>query len=214
MIFPRARSLATGVLLSVVASGSGCGDGAGSGRDAGRPGLDDAGLAAVTGGACQVEVAFPPSEGALHVPPCSPVTYRSNPPASGPHYGSWPQFIVYEKPVPWGFLVHALEHGAVVIAHHCSGDCSGDLAQVQALYDAARKRPACPRPALIVTPDPTLDVPFAASAWGATLRAQCFDRERFAAFVERMADRGPELFPDDCGLVNLEASGWCSAAMP
>ena len=167
----------------------------------------------LAGGGCEVEVALPPSEGASHVPTCTPVSYPSKPPASGPHYGTWPVFRVYDKPVPWGFLVHGLEHGAVVIAHNCPGDCSADWPRSARCTPRCRPRPACPLPPLIVTPDPTLDVPFAASAWGATLRARCFDRERFAAFVERRANRGPEFFPNDCGVSDLETAGWC-AAMP
>ena len=161
-----------------------------------------------------MEAALPPSEGASHVVTCSAVTYQSRPPSSGPHYGTWPKFRVYEQPVPWGYLVHGLEHGAVVIAHNCAGDCSADLAELRALHASIPTKSACPLPPVIVTPDPTLDVPFAASAWGATLRARCFDRERFAAFVERRANRGPELFPSDCGAVDLEAGGWCPAAAP
>jgi hypothetical protein len=62
---------------------------------------------------------------------------------------------------------------------------------------------------VIVSPDPTLDVPFAASAWGYTLRAQCFDRARFADFIQRHANQGPENITGDCGALDREATGWC-----
>jgi hypothetical protein len=190
---------------------AGCGEETPPGGGDGSVSRQNGSIEDLAGGRCEVEVALPPSEGNAHVPTCTPVSFQSKPPASGSHYGAWPVFRIYDKPVPWGFLVHGLEHGAVVIAHNCSGDCTDDLAQLRELYGAVPPKPGCPRPPLIVTPDPTLDVPFAASAWGATLRARCFDRERFAAFVERRANRGPELFGNDCGLSDLETSGWCAA---
>ncbi len=209
---PRRTSIGAGLGVGLAALAlaltAGCGeDGPGGGPSvSGEGAIDD-----LAGGDCAVEVALPPSEGQAHVPTCTPVSYTSQPPASGSHYGTWPKFRVYDKPVPWGFLVHGLEHGAVVIAHNCPGDCSADLAEVRALYASVPSRPACALPPLIVTPDPTLDVPFAASAWGATLRARCFDRERFAAFITRRVNRGPEFFPNDCGVSDLEAATWCAA---
>jgi uncharacterized protein DUF3105 len=64
-------------------------------------------------GSCAVETEVPADEGTSHVASCAPVRYLSQPPSSGTHYPSWAVFRVYDKPVPWGFLVHDLEHGAV-----------------------------------------------------------------------------------------------------
>src|SRR4051794_24902350 len=83
----------------------------------GAPPDDGAGLADLAdlvGGGCGVEIAMPPDEGADHLPLCSQTHYASQPPSSGAHYPYWPLFRVYQQPVPWGFLVHGLEHGAVV----------------------------------------------------------------------------------------------------
>ena len=49
----------------------------------------------------------------------------------------------------------------------------------------------------------------AASAWGHVLRAPCFDRQKFAAFIAERADKGLEYFPNDCGMADREAIGWC-----
>jgi hypothetical protein len=185
----------------------GCGDDG----DGDRSGKRTAAIDDLAGGSCEIEVALPPIEGKGHVPVCTPVTYGTRPPSSGSHYGSWPVFRVYDQPVPWGFLVHGLEHGAVVIAYNCPDGCAEDVEKLKALYAAVPPRPRCPRPPVIVTPDPTLDVPFAASAWGATLRARCLDADRITAFIQSRADRGPEFFPDDCGLVDLDSGGWCAA---
>ena len=47
-----------------------------------------------------------------------------------------------------------------------------------------------------MTPDPNLDVEFAASAWGWTLRAKCFDAATFQSFALRHYNQGRE---DLCG---------------
>ena len=44
----------------------------------------------------------------------------------------------------------------------------------------------------VMTPDPRLDVRFAASAWGWTLRADCFDPVAFLAFATAHYGQGPE----------------------
>jgi len=166
--------------------------------------------AAAPCGTCAVELANPPLEGANHTTQCGPVSYGSKPPSSGTHYPVWPVFRVYSKPVPWGFLVHGLEHGAIVIVYNCPDGCPADVAEAEALWKATSARPGCGKPPLIVAPDPTLDVRFAATAWGHTLRAPCFDAHAFADFIREHANMGPEFFPTDCGAVDLESTGWCS----
>src|SRR2546423_289122 len=150
-------------------------------------------------------------EGNAHVAPCLPVAYASNPPSTGNHYSIWAAFGIYETPVPRGFWVHDLEHGAVVITYNCS-DCSSELQAARAFIDVLPVDPACaganggagPKRRILLTPDPLLDVRFAASAWqgpaydnggpgtGYTLRAPCFDAVAFAAFVTAHYARGPE----------------------
>jgi hypothetical protein len=163
----------------------------------------------LAGGSCAVEVAMPPDEGATHVETCSSVGYGSKPPSSGKHYQMWPLFRIYDKPVPWGFLVHGMEHGAVVIVYNCADGCPDQVAALKELVGTLPSKPGCSRPPVIVAPDPTLDVPFAAAAWRYTLRARCFDRDRFAAFIERRANHGRENISTDCGSLDREATGWC-----
>ncbi|MBC8133072.1 MAG: DUF3105 domain-containing protein, partial [Deltaproteobacteria bacterium] len=67
-------------------------------------------------GPCAVRTATFPLLGAAHVAACSTLTVPSLPPTSGSHYPSWPVFRAYDKPVPWGFLLHGMEHGVVVIS--------------------------------------------------------------------------------------------------
>lgn len=67
--------------------------------------------AAVAAG-CTVR-AFP-SEGRAHVD-TQPVYKQSQPPTSGNHNAVWADFGMYSEPVPSAYLLHDLEHGAVVI---------------------------------------------------------------------------------------------------
>jgi hypothetical protein len=134
-------------------------------------------------------------EGATHVEDCSVVTYGSNPPSSGAHYGHWGSFREYYAPLPRGFWVHSMEHGAVVLAYSCE-DCEDEVERARALIDSLPVDPLCssagPSRRIILTPDPLLDTEWAAAAWGHTLTADCFESEIFRAFVEAHYGAGPE----------------------
>ena len=70
-----------------------------------------------------------PDEGQTHVDPSTTPTYKSYPPASGPHYS-----VQGLAPVPWqtiatlqeGQYIHNLEHGGIVILYDCpsGADCT------------------------------------------------------------------------------------------
>jgi hypothetical protein len=142
-------------------------------------------------------------EGETHVPACSYVDYHTNPPSSGNHYSTWAAFISYAQPVPEGYWVHDLEHGAIVITYNCGeAGCAQDVAAAEAMINEFPEDPICDtiatgvRARFVLTPDPHLDVPFAASAWGWTLRANCFDKDAFLAFAQAHYGHGPEVL---CG---------------
>ena len=149
-------------------------------------------------GPCDAIVEQHPNEGAAHVPACSEVSYGSNPPSSGNHYPNWAAFQSYDFAVPRGFLVHALEHGAVVLHYNCPDGCATDVEAAQAMIDLLPDDPVCAgtglRHRVILTPDPLLDVTWAASAWDFTLRARCFSADEFRAFYLEHGQRGPENF--------------------
>jgi hypothetical protein len=148
-------------------------------------------------------------EGHDHVPSCTTIRYGTTPPSSGSHYPEWAAFKVYDSAIPEGFWVHDLEHGAVVLSYNCAlarsdgdaspaGDCASDVAAARRMIDSLPDDPLCTAAAegvrhrIVLVPDPKLDVPFAASAWGWTLRARCFDEGTFRAFVDRHYAQGPE----------------------
>lgn len=153
-------------------------------------------------------------EGDSHVPNCSPVEYGTNPPSSGTHYGTWAAFRNYDTPIPRGFWVHSLEHGAVVLSYSCT-DCDAEVEEARRVIDEAGVDPVCcsdescnnPVSRLILTPDPELDVPWAASGWGHTLRDDCFEPEVFASFITWRRGQGAEPVCSD----GADPTGLCPA---
>jgi hypothetical protein len=155
-----------------------------------------------------------PIEGETHVPICSYVDYHTLPPSSGNHYPIWAAYMTYDQPVPEGYWVHNLEHGSIVITYNCGeAGCAGDIAAAQQMMNEFPSDSLCTSEAmgvehrLVMTPDPRLDVRFAASAWGWTLRANCFDADAFRAFAQAHYGNGPEVLCDQGEDVIGTASG-------
>lgn len=144
---------------------------------------------------CPVETREVEYEGAEHVPTGTPLTYRTNPPASGQHYPVWGRYGVHTQPLPRGHYVHNLEHGGVALLYRCDGDCSQTEAALRGLLEGWDPDPACQAPVrsrLVLTADPLLDVPVAAAAWRNIYRAQCVDLPSLRAFIRAHYDRAPE----------------------
>ena len=150
---------------------------------------------------CPVEIDSPPLMPAQHVPVGTMIQWDSNPPSSGPHFPIWAAFQAYASPVPRGYYVHDLEHGAVVLLYSCSqpDGCPDVVAGLQAASDAIADDPLCAaamqsvRVRTVITPDPLLDVPVAAAAWGWIYRAQCVDLPTLKQFAVAHYGQGPEV---------------------
>jgi len=153
-------------------------------------------------GPCGAVTQQHPIEGFDHVSICSYVDYGTRPPSSGDHYPVWTAYMTYDQPVPEGYWVHNLEHGAIVLSYNCEdAGCATDIAAAQQMIDGYPDDPECTSQGLphrfVMTPDPRLDVRFAASAWGWTLRANCFDPVSFALFANAHYGQGRELICSD-----------------
>jgi len=147
-------------------------------------------------GPCQAIVEEQRPSTANHVDLCSPLEYDTNPPSGGEHYGSWPAFQTYAFPVPAGFLVHALEHGAVVFWYNCPDGCDDEVQAAEAFIAGLAEDPLCAglgtSRRAILSPYPDLDSRWAASAWGWTLEADCLDPQEFGAFYAAHYGNGLE----------------------
>jgi hypothetical protein len=73
----------------------------------------------------------------------------------------------------------------MVIVYNCPAGCADEVASAQAWIDGLPADPACGSQRIVLAPDPTLGVRWAASTWTWTLRSDCFDP---AAFMQFYAD--------------------------
>lgn len=177
------RPAAYGSMLLVLACSIGCGEDIVSQSNAPQ-------------GACGAVVTSFEGGSRAHLAACSGISYPMSPPVFGDHYPEWAAYQTYDFPMPLGYLVHDLEHGAVVFFYECPEGCADEVAEVQAFIDAL---PADPRCApfdidhqVILTPRPGLGARWAASAWGASITADCFDADLFGEFYADRRGRGPE----------------------
>ena len=132
-----------------------------------------------------------PNEGWAHVPEGSAITYRNNPPASGPHYPVWLRYQEYPQPMARGYWVHNLEHGAIVFLYR--PDAPGDV--IPKLVDAFRTLPAdplCGHGRALLTPDPELPWPAAVVAAHFVLRADNSSAQVIHEFAVARRGHGPE----------------------
>ena len=149
---------------------------------------------------CPVFVDAPAILPRNHVAIGTAVQYDSNPPSSGPHYPIWAAYQTYAAPVDLRYLVHNLEHGAVLLLYQCNDDpslCAGRAAALQSVSDALTDDAVCApqgvRVRTIVAPDPQLLTPIGAAAWGWTYQADCIDLPSLQAFAAAHYGQGPEL---------------------
>jgi hypothetical protein len=176
MRIPVSARAASAVFAMAAASGA-CGSGSPS-----DPGP--------VSGSCMEQVSVP-NEGWAHVAEGVDVTYRHNPPASGPHYPVWARYELFTAPLARPYWVHNLEHGAIVLLHR--PDAAPSL--VQALQDAYRSLPAdpaCGHTRSLLTPDPLLDRAVAVVAADAVLRGDCVDAAAIRQFTTARRGRAPE----------------------
>jgi Protein of unknown function (DUF3105) len=130
--------------------------------------------AEVDAGACKAQLTYPALVESPHVAEGTVVQYSTNPPCVGPHYPTWAAFKEYDHPVDQRYLVHSLEHGAVILSYKCASptECPDLVATLHAVRDAVPADSLCTdvRNRMIVVPDPGLKTRVAAAAWGAIRR--------------------------------------------
>jgi hypothetical protein len=211
---------------SSAGSTSTTGGAAGDASSAGAPqggvaGAANEGGAPVAGGAgaggaeaCGAVVEAQALANGLHMAACSDLVYATNPPSSGEHYPTWADYGVYDFALPRGYWVHNLEHGSVVVTYNCDDGCAEELAAAKAWLAALEPDALCAgqTPRVLLVPDPLLDVRWAASSWGYTLRADCFDADAFSDFYVAHAGKSPAPEAVVCVTgTDFRAAGACGA---
>lgn len=125
-------------------------------------------------------------EGTGHLSPGQSAHYRGDPPTSGAHDRDWIAPGFYDAPQFLSRLVHALEHGNVVIYYDRPDPATrATLEEWTGLFRGQWS-------GLVMTPGAGLGTTIVLTAWRRTLRLKQFDAAAAAAFIDRYRGRGPE----------------------
>jgi hypothetical protein len=148
-----------------------------------------------------------------HITPCTPITYPS-PPSGGNHWPIWAAFKKYNTVVPREMYVHDLEHGAIVFTYNCADGCPDVVAALGEVFDGLAdplclQTPGGPPARAVLTADPLLTTPIAASSWGDTYTATCIDIPSLRAFANAHYGMGREPLCADG--VDVDTTSVCPA---
>lgn len=114
------------------------------------------------------------------------LSYDHRFPTSGPHNPTWVEPGVHTGRQRKEQLVHALEHGNIVIYYDEPGEAVMErLRRWASLYDNQWS-------GIVVTPAPALDESIVLTAWTKRLRLDEFRPDVAAAFIDAYRGRGPE----------------------
>ncbi len=129
-----------------------------------------------------------PSEGADHVKPqAGEIQYKTDPPTSGAHYDVWTKAGFYKEPQAKPLLVHALEHGNIIIYY----SPQNTPADVMKKLEEYTRRWQGQWDGVTVTPrEQTEQVVL--TAWTKMLVQPTFDAQSAEAFIDAFRGRGPE----------------------
>ena len=125
-------------------------------------------------------------EGNAHVPQGAPASYQTDLPASGSHYPVPTSPGFYESPQLPGNLVHALEHGNIVIYYDQPGPETMRLLKEWAGHYSD------PWAGLVVAPKQGFGRVIILTAWMKRLRLDEFDPNAAPSFIDLFRGRGPE----------------------
>ena len=141
---------------------------------------------AEAGKAALGRVDSPPGRGGGHLTPGQSVRYGDRFPTSGIHDPEWVTPGFYTEAQSLTRLVHALEHGNVVVSYDRPGDAAiATLRMWTRLFGFEWG-------GVIAVPAPGLAEAVVLTAWGKRLRLETFDARAAAAFVDAYRGRGPE----------------------
>jgi hypothetical protein len=127
-----------------------------------------------------------PNYGQQHVRSGTAVAQGEEFPLSGPHWPKATPSGFYEEPQPKGQLIHALEHGQVVIYYDKPGFAALSMLQRWGKDRAANWS------GIVAVPHEGLGEKLVLTAWRHRLNLPSFDRAAVVAFVDAYSGRGPE----------------------
>jgi len=139
---------------------------------------------AAEGRAALDKVVTDPNHGTGHV--TGAVSYDAEFPTSGAHRPVWTEAGFYDAPQPKAMLVHALEHGNIVIYYdRPAAQVRRQMADWAGLFSGQWD-------GVVVTPHRGLGAAVILTAWRKTFRLDSWDAPAAAAFIDAYRGRGPE----------------------
>lgn len=126
------------------------------------------------------------SAGREHVEADRSVLYPELPPTSGPHYDQWVEPGFYGEPQKRELLVHALEHGNIVIYYDRLDAASEVTLRTWAEAFSGQWD------GVVVVPLPGIGANVILTAWQKKLVLSSFEAASAAAFIDAYRGRGPE----------------------
>jgi len=133
----------------------------------------------------QFDVTTRQDQGRRHLKSGQRWDYEDIPPTSGPHGPVASKTGYYEEEQPFEKLVHALEHGTIVIYYeNPPAAVLTELKRLVALYPTGA--------GIIVTPLSGLDETLILTAWTKILRLPTFDSNQVQTFIDSFRGHGPE----------------------
>ena len=145
---------------------------------------------------CPAVVTPVANEGWVHVPEGSVVSYRANPPASGPHYPVWARYQEHPTAVARPYWVHNLEHGAIVFLYRPDAPAAV-VSALRNAYQSLPNDPACGHRRALLTPDPSLPRATAVVAADFVIAADCVNAGIIRDFAIGRRGLGPEQICQD-----------------
>lgn len=127
-----------------------------------------------------------PDAGRGHTALGSAISYATDPPTSGVHWPNWVEPGVYTDPQRNERLVHALEHGNVVVYYDTPDPAV--LNQLKAWAGRFRGQ----WDGMVLTFKPGLGSTIELTAWDKVMRLETWQPALAAAFIDQFRGRGPE----------------------
>ncbi len=121
-----------------------------------------------------------------HLPTGADYDYGTAFPISGPHASRWTETGFYTEPQPATELVHALEHGNIVIHYDQPGKAV--LARLKEWAQAYSGQ----WDGIVAAPSPGLGEQLVLTAWEKRLTLPRYDEEKATTFIDAFRGRGPE----------------------
>lgn len=132
-----------------------------------------------------------------HVNPPAVVSYMHNPPTSGCHYNlgfsiAPIQNGAYDREISPLYWVHNLEHGYIAVLYNCPSGCDPQFQQLRQWYKSLPADSGVAYARVIIVPDKSMPVPFAAVSWDWYDPIPVFSLDEVKRFYANHAGNAPE----------------------